>query len=320
MYTEQIKLVKTIPTELDQIRVDLALSTLMPEYSRSKIQEWIKAGYITINKKLLRARDKVYADQIVSIDAAITEITTSQPQEIALDVIYEDQDLIVINKQAGLVVHPGAGCADKTLLNALLYRYPELANLPRAGIIHRLDKDTSGLLVVARNLISHTKLVSDLQERKVKREYAAIVNGVMTTGGTIEAPIGRHPVKRTHMAVKENGKQATTHYRITKRFTAHTYLRVILETGRTHQIRIHLSHIGYSIVGDQTYSRLKIPAKCNSVLKQILEKFKRQALHAEKLGLRHPRTGKLIEWKAKPPKDMEELLKALSYSSCIGII
>lgn len=306
-------MVKTIPVELDQTRLDLALSTLLPEYSRAKIQNWIKAGFVTVDNVVLRAKDKVRADQVININANVTTKTTDQPQAIALDVVYEDQDIIVINKPAGLVTHPGAGCADNTLLNALLYRYPELSNLPRAGIIHRLDKDTSGLLVIAHNLIAHTKLVADLQNRKIKREYAAIVNGVMTTGGTIEAPIGRHPFKRTHMAVKENGKSATTHYRIIKHFPAHTYLKVILETGRTHQIRVHLAHIGYPIVGDPTYGKgLKIPAQCSDVLRQTLMNFKRQALHAERLGLAHPRTGQLMEWEVKPPEDMEKLLQTLS--------
>jgi len=309
-------LVKTIPAEFNQTRLDLALSKLLPEYSRAKIQNWIKTGFITVDNIVLRAKDKVRTDQVININANVTTETTDQPQAIALDVVYEDQDIIVINKPAGLVTHPGAGRADNTLLNALLYRYPELTNLPRAGIIHRLDKDTSGLLVIAHNLIAHTKLVADLQNRKIKREYAAIVNGVMTTGGTIEAPIGRHPFKRTHMAVKENGKSATTHYRIIKHFPAHTHLKVILETGRTHQIRVHLAHIGYPIVGDPTYGKgLKIPAQCSESLRQTLMNFKRQALHAERLGLAHPRTGQLIEWEVKPPKDMEKLLQTLSVTT-----
>jgi 23S rRNA pseudouridine1911/1915/1917 synthase len=297
-----ISLKKIVPNTLDQKRLDVALVTLLPEYSRAKIQSWIKAGFVTVDDKFLRAKAKVHANQTIIINAIITSSTKSQPQKIDLDIIYEDQDLIIVNKPAGLVTHPGAGRADNTLLNALLYRYPELAKLPRAGIIHRLDKDTSGLLVIAHNLIAHKKLVDELQQRKIKREYAAIVTGVITTGGTIEAPIGRHPVKRTHMAVNNRGKPAITHYRIIKRFSAHTYLRVILETGRTHQIRVHLAHIGYPIVGDPTYGK-----KYTSPLKS----FKRQALHAQCLGLKHPRTGKSMEWKTELPKDMEELLETL---------
>lgn len=311
--TSQINLVKIIPETLDQTRLDLALSTLLPEYSRARIQEWIRAGFVTIDGKILRPKDKVHVNQTVNIAATITNITQSEAQPIALDVVYEDKDIIVINKPAGLVTHPGAGNADKTLLNALLYRYPELAKLPRAGIIHRLDKDTSGLMVVTRNLIAHNKLVAALQKREIKREYEAIVNGEMIAGGTIEAPIGRHPFKRTHMAVKENGKLAVTHYRIIKRFISYTHIRVILETGRTHQIRVHLAHIGYPIVGDPNYSnsKNKISEKFNPALRHKIEQFGRQALHARHLELQHPVTGRLMVWDAKPPKDFEELLEAL---------
>jgi 23S rRNA pseudouridine1911/1915/1917 synthase len=309
----QIELTKTIPHKLNQSRLDIALSTLLPEYSRSKIQEWIKAGYVAVDGDTLRAKDKVHTDQIININAPLVTVTPQQPQPIALDVIYEDLDIIVLNKPAGLVIHPGAGRADSTLLNALLYHYPELGKLPRAGIIHRLDKDTSGLLVVTRSLMAHTNLVSDLQERKIKRGYVALVNGVVTSGGTIGAPIGRHPVKRTHMAVKSNGKLAITHYRIIKHFPAHTYLKVNLETGRTHQIRVHLAYIGYPIVGDPTYGKgIKIPPKCSDALRQALHGLKRQALHAQHIELKHPRTGKLMKWEAKPPNDMEKLLLLLS--------
>ena len=309
----KVELTNTVPPQLDQKRLDVALSALVPDYSRAKIQEWIKAGYVTVNNKILRAKDKVSTDQIININATITDKTTLKPQPIDLDIIYEDQDIIVINKPAGLVTHPGAGRADNTLLNALLYRYPELSKLPRAGIVHRLDKDTSGLLVVAHNLTAHTKLVIALQNRNIKREYIAIVNGTMTSGNTIEAPIGRHPVKRTHMAVKEGGKPATTHYRIIKRFSHHTYVKVILETGRTHQIRVHLSHIGHPILGDPTYNKgIMTPAKCDNILKQLLINFRRQALHAQCLELQHPCTNKLMAWEAPLPSDIEKLLKALS--------
>lgn len=303
MQDNQIKLTKIIPQNLDQTRLDLALSTLLPEYSRARIQSWINDGYITVDEKILRSKDKVSANQTINISATIPDIATMQPQKIALNIIYADQDIIVINKPAGLVTHPGAGNLDNTLLNALLYHYPELAKLPRAGIIHRLDKDTSGIMVVTRNLIAHNKLTQDLQERKIKREYEAIVNGKMVAGGTIEAPIGRHPTKRTLMAVKGGGKSAVTHYRIIKRFSAHTHLRVFLETGRTHQIRVHLAHIGYPIVGDPTYNKI---TKIHN-----LEPFKRQALHAKRLELHHPSTNKLMTWEAPTPEDIKGLLKAL---------
>ncbi|OGT09590.1 MAG: RNA pseudouridine synthase [Gammaproteobacteria bacterium RBG_16_37_9] len=308
----QIKLTKTIPQTLDQTRLDLALGTLLPEYSRARIQKWVKAGYITVDGKILRSKDKVYTNQIVDVTATIANITRLEPQPIALNIVYEDQDIIILNKPAGIVTHPGAGNANNTLLNALLYHYPELAKLPRAGIIHRLDKDTSGIMVVARNLMVHNKLVVALQQRKIKREYEAIVNGEMIAGGTIKAAIGRHPTKRTHMAVKENGKAAVTHYRVIKRFTGYTHIQVTLETGRTHQIRVHMAHIGYPIVGDPTYSNVhKISEKLDPTLREKLRQFGRQALHARRLELQHPSTDKLMSWEVKPPKDFEELLKSL---------
>ncbi len=311
--SSQVTFTIVIPPNLDQTRLDLALSTLLPEYSRARIQAWIKDGYVTVDGKILRAKDKVSVEQKVNINATITNVTELQPQSIALDVIYENQDIIVINKPAGLVTHPGAGNADNTLLNALLYRYPELTKIPRAGIIHRLDKDTSGIMVVTRNLIAHNTLTQALQRREIKREYEAVVNGAMISGGTVSAPIGRHPTKRTLMAVKENGKSATTHYRVIKRFLAHTHVRVFLETGRTHQIRVHLAHIGYPIAGDPTYSKInKVSEKLNPILRHKLETFKRQALHAKRLELQHPHTGKLMAWEAPTPKDIKELLEALS--------
>ena len=303
----QIKITKTIPEYLDKDRLDLALSKLLPEYSRGQIQTWIKANQITVDGKILRPKDKVRTDQVVKILAVIEDVSLAKPQPIELDIVYEDQDIIIINKPAGLITHPGAGNPDNTLLNALLYHYPELAKIPRAGIIHRLDKDTSGLLVVARNLMSHNKLTEAMQKREIKREYEAIVNKNMVAGGTVEANIGRHSTKRTHMAVKENGKPAITHYRIIKKFPAHTHIKVILETGRTHQIRVHMAHIGYPILGDPVYGKTtKISGKS----------FKRQALHASRLELLHPNTNKLISWKAKPPEDFADLVKTLEKTTC----
>jgi 23S rRNA pseudouridine1911/1915/1917 synthase len=291
-----------IPENLDNKRLDQALAKLFPEYSRTRLQAWIKAGQVTVDGKVLKPRDKVHTGQNIIVTPIIEPQEHWEAQPIVLDIIYEDDDIIIINKPAGLVVHPGAGTRDKTMLNALLHHAPELTKLPRAGIIHRLDKDTSGLLVVARNLKSHTKLVADLQQRNIKREYEAIVVGVMTAGGTIDAPIGRHPKDRKRMAVVVFGKPAITHYRVIKRFKAHTHIKVMLETGRTHQIRVHMAHIHYPIVGDPVYGGNKARYK----------NFKRQALHAKCLGLIHPRTGKQMEWHAPLPNDMQWLLEELS--------
>lgn len=310
---KSLKLISTIAENLAGKRLDQALSILLPEHSRARIQSWIQNGWVKIDDKVItQNRFKVNANSKVAINAEITEQNEAhEAQEIKLDIIYEDQDIIVINKPAGLVVHPGAGNADKTLLNALLFHAPELKNIPRAGIIHRLDKDTSGLLVIAKTLEAHTKLVSELQERLVKREYEAIIYGVLTAGGTIDAPIGRHNLKRKLMTVTEMGKPAITHYRVIAKFPAFTHIRVILETGRTHQIRVHMAHIHHPLLGDPTYGRLKLPKNASPELITELRNFKRQALHARRLGLNHPRTGKFMEFEAPLPKDMLNLLKTL---------
>jgi 23S rRNA pseudouridine1911/1915/1917 synthase len=290
-----------IPENLDNKRLDQALAKLFPEYSRSRLQAWIKARRVKVDGKILKSRDKVHTGQNIIVTPIIEPQKYWEAQAIALDIIYEDDDIIIINKPVGLVVHPGAGTRDRTMLNALLHHAPELAKLPRAGIIHRLDKDTSGLLVVARNLKSHTKLVAELQQRNIKREYEAIVVGVMAAGGTIDAPIGRHPKDRKRMAVVTSGKPAITHYRVIKRFKGYTHIKVTLETGRTHQIRVHMAYIHYPIVGDPVYGGNKARYK----------NFKRQALHAKSLGLIHPRTGENREWQAPLPNDMGMLLKEL---------
>ncbi len=285
---------------------------MLPKYSRSRIQKWIKLGFVKVEGKTLASKDKVYTDQFIVISALLEDDISFTPESIPLEIIYADQDLIIINKPPGLVTHPGAGNRQGTLLNALVHHYPELAKLPRAGIVHRLDKDTSGVMVVARNLISYHHLVTELQERKIKREYLALVNGQIISGGTITANIGRHPQKRTLMTVTTKGKPATTHYRIIKRFNNYTYLRVSLETGRTHQIRVHLSHLGYPIIGDPDYNKINtISAKLPPQLREKLAAFKRQALHATYLELLHPNTNKLVSWEVKPPQDFIELLDIL---------
>lgn len=311
---KNINLSQQVTAEFNQTRLDLALSALFPKYSRARLQQWIEQKLVTVDGEVLRKSDKVSALQTLKIEARDALETEAQPQNIAFKIAYEDTDLIVVNKPAGLTVHPGAGQKDNTLLNALLYYDPKLANVPRAGIVHRLDKDTSGLLVIARNLESHHKLVTELQAREIKREYEAIVYGRMISGGTINASIGRHRTKRTLMAIVEDGREATTHYRIIERFPSHTHLRLILETGRTHQIRVHLAHIEHPIVGDAVYGRLKFPKGADPKLCEALKNFKRQALHAKYLALTHPTSGKLMEWNSELPKDMKRLLNILRKS------
>lgn len=311
--SEKIHLTSTIPAELSGKRLDQALAQLFPEYSRARLQHWIKAGWVRIDDDILRAKDKVHAHATIVISAELSPETDWHAQDIALDIVHEDDDLIVINKPQNLVVHPAAGNPDNTLVNALLYHCPELSLLPRAGIVHRIDKDTTGLLVVAKNLVAHHALIQQLQERTMHRTYQAIVCGVMTAGGEVDAPIGRHPKNRLKMAVTNQGKPARTHYRILQKFRAHTHIQVDLETGRTHQIRVHMAHIHYPLVGDQTYGgRLRMPANATADLRDYLQHFKRQALHAAKLALQHPSTGEFVSWQAPLPEDMQTLLNTLA--------
>lgn len=293
-------------------RLDQALAELFPDYSRSRLQQWVKAGLVTLDGVACRPRDKVLGGEWVSLEAHLEEQVECRPQPIALDVVYEDENLILINKPAGLVVHPAAGNPDGTLQNALLHHDPELIRLPRAGIVHRLDKDTTGLLVIARSAAAHKSLVEQLQAREFEREYRAVATGVMTAGGSVDEPIGRHPTHRTKMAVHYAGKEAVTHYRVLERFRAHTYLKIKLETGRTHQIRVHMAHLRYPLVGDPVYAgRLRQPAGASEQLRETLRRFHRQALHARKLGLVHPATGEWMEWEVPLPDDMQELLQVL---------
>jgi 23S rRNA pseudouridine1911/1915/1917 synthase len=309
---QTIHLSVSIPESMRGRRLDQALAELVPDYSRSRLQQWIRAGQVALDGRVPKTREIVQGGEQVQIDAEVTVETVSKAQAIALDVVYEDDDLLVINKPPGLVVHPAAGNPDGTLLNALLYHAPDLAALPRAGIVHRLDKETSGLMMVARNLAAHTRLVAALQARDIGREYLAVVNTVLTAGGTVDAPIGRHPVDRKRMAVVSGGKPAVTHYRVVERFRAHTLVRLRLETGRTHQIRVHMAHIHCPVTGDPVYGgRLRQPRGAGDSLRTVLQGFRRQALHAQRLALQHPGSGEPVSWEAPVPLDMQELIEAL---------
>ncbi|MFD2113133.1 23S rRNA pseudouridine(1911/1915/1917) synthase RluD [Thiorhodococcus fuscus] len=291
-------------------RLDQALASLAPEFSRSRLQQWIEAGQVLVDESPCRCRDKVWGGESVRIEAVCVLDQGCLAQDIALDLVHEDDDILVINKPAGLVVHPAAGNPDGTLLNALLHHAPALAGVPRAGIVHRLDKDTSGLLVVAKTLTAHKSLVDQLQQRTVHREYRALVLGELVAGGRVEAPIGRHPVHRTKMAVVGNGRPAVTHYQVLERYPGHSLLGVELETGRTHQIRVHMTHIHHPLVGDRTYGvRPRPPQGCDPALTSALQSFPRQALHALRLGLVHPATGEPMEWEVPMATDLDALLE-----------
>jgi 23S rRNA pseudouridine1911/1915/1917 synthase len=310
--TQTIRLNLTIPDAMRGRRLDQALAELVQDYSRSRLQQWIRAGQVSLDERIPQVRERLHGGETVSIDATIEPQTRSGPEDIPLQVVHADADLLVINKPAGLVVHPAAGNPAGTLLNALLNYDPALAGLPRAGIVHRLDKATSGLLVIARNLTAHKYLVDALQARLVKREYLAVVQTVLTAGGSVDAPIGRHPVDRKRMAVVAGGKESLTHYRVEERFRAHTLVRVQLETGRTHQIRVHMAHQHIPIVGDPVYGgRLRLPQGASSELQEQLSGFRRQALHAARLTLTHPSSGETVSWSAPLPADMTRLIEAL---------
>lgn len=309
---KKINLQATIPTEHVGLRFDQSLAQLFPDFSRSRLQGWLKSNQITLNGKAAKAKEKVLGGEEIMINATITEESPHESQAIELDIIYHDEDLIVINKPAGLVVHPAAGNLNGTLLNALLHYAPELRDLPRAGIVHRIDKDTTGLLVIARTIRAHTQLVADLQEHLISRQYLAIAAGRFTAGGTIDEPMARDPKHRTKMAVIQGGKHAVTHYRVKERFKDYALLNVELETGRTHQIRVHMAHIQHPLLGDPAYGgRLKLPKNASELLIKTLRNFKRQALHAYHLSLTHPVTGEDMEWTAPIPEDFEKLLQVL---------
>lgn len=300
----------TVPLEYGGMRLDQALAKLLPEYSRSRLQEWVVQGLVTLNGAAATSKQKVWGGEKLSvIPQSNLADQPYQAEDIALEIVYEDESIIIINKPVGLVVHPGSGNWQGTLLNALLHHDPSLGEVPRAGIVHRLDKDTSGLLVVARTITAQTALVRQLQERSVSREYMALAHGEIERGGRVDQPIDRHPSQRTKMAVVEGGKPAVTHYSVVESFPGCTLVRCKLETGRTHQIRVHMAHIRHPLVGDHIY--IKGAQKCPPEMRSTLLEFPRQALHAERLGLEHPETGEWMEWQVSMPSDMQQLLERI---------
>ena len=313
---ETLKII--IPERMTGQRLDVALSEMLPDYSRSKITAWIKSGEALINHKPFKPKDKVNGSEMVELTISQKQNNDWVGEDIPLNIVFEDEDIIVLNKAVGLVTHPGAGNWSGTLANALLHYEPKLATLDRAGIVHRLDKNTSGLMVVARNEKSQKYLVEQLQKHSVSREYSAIVYGHMVAGGTIDEPIGRDTKDRVKQAVSSHGKEAVTHYRVIDRYQNHTHIKAILETGRTHQIRVHLSHIGHPLMGDPMYGgKVRFPKKADVILKEAIVNFKRQALHARKLTLTHPISGELMSWKSPLPEDMLALLNVLNdYDPC----
>ena len=308
-----VSLTDIVPESLIGKRLDQAIAEMFPDFSRMRLKEWILAGNVSVDgQTITKPRIKLIGDEQITIEAEVEDAVTYQPQDIDLDIVYEDDDILVINKPAGLVVHPGAGISEGTLLNALLFHYPDISVVPRAGIVHRLDKDTTGLMVVAKTIEAQTHLVARLQDREITREYEAICIGTLTGGGKVDKPIGRHPTKRTHMAVNETGRDAVTHYRVAEKFRDHTRLRLRLETGRTHQIRVHMAFLTHPLVGDPTYGgRARLPKNCDPDLRDVLRAFNRQALHAAMLSLEHPVTGEIMEWHAPIPDDMVALTETL---------
>jgi 23S rRNA pseudouridine1911/1915/1917 synthase len=301
-----------LPPDAAGLRLDQAVAALWDDHSRSRLAEWLRTGALRVDGRIVRPRDIARGGERLALDAVLDAQVSAAPQAIALEVLYEDADVFVLNKPPGLVVHPGAGNAHGTLQNALLHRDPALAQVPRAGIVHRLDKDTSGALVVARTLAAHTRLVAALAARDVHRQYEAVVEGAIVAGGTIDLPLDRHPHDRLKRAVVGGGRTAITHYRVRERFRAHTLLQVELETGRTHQIRVHLAHRRHAIVGDPLYGHgVRLPRGASPSLTATLRGFRRQALHAERLEFPHPRTDRPVAVAAARPADLEALVDAL---------
>lgn len=302
-----------VPEHLSGQRLDVALAEMFPDYSRSRIKQWIQDGQVRVDGLSVKPKIKIYSDQELQLDIQPVEVDERcLPESIPLDIVYQDDDLIVLNKPADFVVHPAAGHHNGTLQNALLFHDKALAEVPRAGIVHRLDKDTTGLMVVARNLVAHKYLVKQIQRREVHREYQALVHGVMTGGGSVDEPIGRHPHDRLRMAVRDNGRPSVTHYRVLHRYRAYSHLHLILDTGRTHQIRVHMQHLRHAVVGDPVYAgRPRIPPEASAEFIALLRDFKRQALHAWRLGLVHPSSGEAMSWEIDLPDDMQTLALAM---------
>jgi 23S rRNA pseudouridine1911/1915/1917 synthase len=301
-----------IPAAAAGQRLDQALAAALPQYSRARLQRWSREGAVRMAGRAVRARQRVLGGEHIEVIAQFSADHALEAQAIPLAVVHQDSALLVLNKPAGLVVHPGAGNRSHTLQNALLALDPALARVPRAGLVHRLDKDTSGLLIVARTPEAHTQLVAQLAAREIHRDYLALVVGLPTGGGRIDQPIGRHRTQRTRMAVRADGREAVTHYRIEERFRGHTLLRVQLETGRTHQIRVHLAHAGFPVLGDPVYgSRRRQIAGAADELNARLRSFQRQALHAQRLQFVHPTNARELQLEAAPPEDLRSLLAAL---------
>ena len=308
----------TIPADYAGLRLDQALAKLLPNWSRSRLQTWIAENRVILDGQITTIKQKVWGNELIQISPQDTIVeSTHVAEDINLNIIHEDDAIIIVNKPAGLVTHPGNGNWQGTLLNALLHHAPQLEVVPRAGIVHRLDKDTSGLLVVAKTIEAQTNLVRQLQQHTVKRDYLALVLGEVTQAGSVDAPIGRHPIHRTKMAVTTKGKSARTHYQVIENFTGCTLLQCSLETGRTHQIRVHLSSIGHSLAGDPVYGGK--PGKTGQIIRQLLVSFPRQALHAQKLALTHPQTEQILGWEADAPEDLNNLLQQLRQQSRLEI-
>lgn len=309
-----------VPLDCAGMRLDQVAAQLFAEYSRERLKDWIKDGQLMLDGRVAKPKDRVAGGEMMQLSAELAVETPAQAQNIPLTIVYEDAHLLVVDKPAGLVVHPGAGNPDGTLVNALLHHHADLNLLPRAGLVHRIDKDTSGLLVVAKTLEAHTDLTAQLADKSVYREYEAVAAGVMTSGATINEPIDRHPTDRTRMAVVKRrddddtrGRDAVTHYRVISRFRGHTHIRVQLETGRTHQIRVHMAHAGHPLVGDPVYGgRMRLPKGGTPEMIKAVQHFPRQALHARRLGLVHPATGADMSWESPLPADMLELLAVLA--------